>query len=207
MATKFETNPNGTVPVWINRVAGSSGKAYIYTQDSSYGGELQNRYGIVNETTLEVSTVDESTSGLSHNDNTITTNIPYYNLSEKNGVEKIYLKKGDILNSSAITEKYRSYFTGATNRDGGLPEGTYIAYENSDTKVLVGIGPDNSQIAIGKNGGAAILKASVSNGPGTIDISKVDKYLLGFVDTGNSVIYKLGKWNATTQNIITVERK
>lgn len=110
----------------------------------------------------------------------IKTRFPVksYNLSEVNGVQVTEYEVGKSQTSS-INKKDRLYFIGGDNLGNGLIEGTYTC--RNDSNRLYGVGPNGEQIAIGTNGGAAILKTkkSVSS---SIDLSKIQKTLPGQVN-------------------------
>lgn len=161
---------------------GKEGYAIVAPYDlSSINSLTQNQKlpAIKTDTTKWIK-IDETTlEGTIENADLASLDFKYYNnypvetysLSEKDGVLISHRDVGDPITTTAESSKYRSYFTGATNRDGGLPEGGYLAFENSDNKMLLGLGPNNSQIAIGSNGGAAILKNGISGSVGTFDIN------------------------------------
>lgn len=178
---------------WGNtaRIYGGEGKAYYIRiiQMSGHPDEIDlSEYVEINETTLDATyhsgspTIDTSEKN--------NYEVSAYSLSESNGVSISTREVGALTSASAVTSKYRDYFTGATNADGGIPEGTYMAFENEDNGVLVGIGPNQSQIAIGTNGGAAILKAKASS-VGSLDIAQVDTFRVGYVNNKNGVYYKV----------------
>lgn len=114
------------------------------------------------------------------------------NLSETNGFTSL---KANIRGSLAgESEKISDYFVGASNAGNAIPEGTFIA--NNRDSYYVGIGPNGENIAIGSNGGAAILKKT-SSVP-SISFNKIVTYLPGMLDVGNTKYYLLYKDNGTT---------
>lgn len=107
-----------------------------------------------------------------------------YTLSEKNGVMASKVSAGG--SPTVENVKKSPYFIGASNLGEPLPEGAFIAANEDDR--LYGIASSGEQIAIGTNGGAAILKAkkTVSN---TIDITKMVFWLKGYINTSEFTSY------------------
>ena len=116
-----------------------------------------------------------------------------YALSEVGGVKII--KSEPNQKYSGLTTVKSSYFTGASNSNSSIYEGTYLAFKN-DSDQLYGIGTDGSQIAIGSNGGAAFLKTkkgSISAG----SFADIMKYYRGYLKTDNDVTYLFAPLNNT----------
>ena len=86
-------------------------------------------------------------------------NISSYTLSEQNGLVETKITEENP-HSSVAQSKVMNYFVGASNLGGSIPEGSYFPYVYDER--YYGIGPNGAQIAIGKNGGAAILKKTLS---------------------------------------------
>lgn len=109
---------------------------------------------------------------------TVSYGVETYSLSELNGVRASKISSGDSPEIEDI--KKSEYFLGATNLCEPLPEGTFIA-ANEDGR-LYGIAATGEQLAIGTNGGTAILKTkkTVSN---NIDIQKAVLWLKGYINT------------------------
>lgn len=108
-----------------------------------------------------------------------------YSLSEQSGVQVLESVPGTSYYGSET--KKSNYFLGASNLDSGLYEGTYLANLNSADQ-LYGIGTDGTQIAIGSNGGAAILKTklgSFSSG----SFNDIMKYYRGFINNDTNTTY------------------
>lgn len=89
----------------------------------------------------------------------IRHSISSYNLSETGGLILRKYEVGSPMNQYD-DEKVSPYFVGGDNLGNGLIEGSFTA-KNVDG-VIAGIGPSGEQIAIGSNGGAAILKTKKS---------------------------------------------
>lgn len=119
-----------------------------------------------------------------------------YSLSEKNGVMKTEISVGGSTTPSEV--KKSNYFLGATNLCEALPEGSFIAANENDR--LYGIASGGEQVAIGTNGGAAILKTkkSVSN---SIDINKVVLWAKGYITTEDYTAYLM--INGTTNRVLS----
>ena len=86
-----------------------------------------------------------------------------------------------------VAEKRSPCFVGASNLGEALPEGTFIAAKDLDGR-LYGIASSGEQVAIGNNGGAAILKTKKSVST-TIDISKVALWLNGYINLDSGTSY------------------
>lgn len=196
LSAKFHMDGDSRLPAYFTKLRGGEGKAYyFYGSGTSVNSvtEYTDRYCEIDESTLDGTIRNESTSGLPYHNVTPQYEVSSYLLSEKNGVTIV--KKGPGI-SGTESSFYRRYFTGASNSGDGLPEGTYIALENTDNGMLVGLGPNNTQIAIGTNGGAAILKTPATSGPGTINLDQIDTRFRGSVNTNNLVGYKTGTFDA-----------
>ena len=109
-----------------------------------------------------------------------------YDISESNGVRYLIAKVGKP--STGEYEKISNYFCGASNLGGALPEGSYTAVRDTDNR-LWGLGPNGEQIAIGTNGGAAILKKKKSSI--SIDFDNNVKWLRGYIsdDSGSAYLF------------------
>ena len=107
-----------------------------------------------------------------------------YTLSEQNGVQALTVEAG--ASSDGETVKISNYFCGASNLGGSLPEGPYVAIKDTSDR-LWGIGPNGENIAIGTNGGAAILKKK--NSGTTINFDKNVKWLRGYVSDDSGAAY------------------
>lgn len=108
-----------------------------------------------------------------------------YNISEQNGVTLTKIESGG--SPEIVTEKRSPCFVGASNLGEALPEGTFIAAKDPDGR-LYGITASGEQVAIGNNGGAAILKAKKSVST-SIDISKVVLWLNGYINLESGTSY------------------
>ena len=147
---------DGKIIAYLNKHPGSSSG---YDVVSDYGDRL-----IVDPETLETQVVVGSgTEG----DYPAPDSFPYdvyqdvstYSVSEQNGVTATTIAAGKPPEKTQV--KISPYFTGATNLGSAIPEGTYLAMKDS-LNCLYGIVGSGNQVAIGSNGGAAILKASKS---------------------------------------------
>lgn len=184
----FQTAKDGRA--YNARIYGAEGKAYYGRWISSSGsaGSFDTSELVeIDETTLNATYITSAPAV----DTSLYNKYPVYaySLSEANGVMRKTRNVGDPVSQTPSSEKYRDYYTGATNADGGLPEGDFVAFENDDG-VLIGIGPNSTQIAIGTNGGAAILKTKASSSAPSLDISGTDTIRRGYVNTNNFVYYK-----------------
>lgn len=147
--------------------------------DSSNGSSTPSDTGqriVIEPETLDASLVSSGYSLPSRLEYTVNYGVETYSLSEQNGVMAATIEAGgppDIVN-----EKISPYFIGATNLMSPLPEGTFIAAKDPNG-CLYGIASTGEQIAIGTNGGAAILKTKKTVNA-TIDISKVVVWLKGY---------------------------
>ena len=108
-----------------------------------------------------------------------------YNISEQNGVTLTKIESGG--SPEIVTEKRSPCFVGASNLGEALPEGSFIAAKDPDGR-LYGIAASGEQVAIGNNGGAAILKAKKSVST-PIDISKVVLWLNGYINLESGTSY------------------
>ena len=106
----------------------------------------------------------------------VSYGVETYSLSEKNGVSVTKIDTGKP--PAIITEKRSPYFLGASNLAESLPEGTFIATSDLNGR-LYGSASSGQQLAIGTNGGAAMLKAKKTLSA-NIDISKTVLWLKGF---------------------------
>lgn len=112
----------------------------------------------------------------STNDYTVLYGAEAYSMSETNGVSKTYYEVGDSPEQKTI--KRSQYFLGASNLMEPLPEGTLLAAQDSDGR-LYGIASTGEQLAIGLNGGTAILKSKKTVSE-SIDLANVVLWLKGF---------------------------
>lgn len=106
-----------------------------------------------------------------------------FTLGEKTGVMSSVSIPGG--NKTYQDIKKSNYFIGASNLGEPLPEGAYIANVIDDR--LYGIGPSGEQIAIGTNGGAAILKEKKTSV--SINRSSIVTMFLGYTTINNTTYY------------------
>lgn len=118
-------------------------------------------------------------------DYTVFKGCETYSISEQNGVTLTKIESGG--SPEIVTEKRSPCFVGASNLGEALPEGTFIAAKDPDGR-LYGIASSGEQLAIGNNGGAAILKTKKSVST-TIDISKVVLWLNGYINLESGTSY------------------
>lgn len=154
--------------------------AYLLEQSGSSGSK--NDSGdriIVDPETLDISVSldDSSTYPLpAKYDYEVSYGVETYSLSEVQGVMASEIEAGgspDVQNS-----KISPYFLGGSNLAESLPEGTFIAAKDPSGR-LYGIASGGQQLAIGTNGGAAMLKTKKQIST-SIDISKVVLWQKGF---------------------------
>lgn len=108
-----------------------------------------------------------------------------YSISEQNGLTLTKIETGG--SPEVVTEKRSPCFVGASNLGEALPEGTFIAAKDLDGR-LYGIASSGEQLAIGNNGGAAILKTKKSVST-SIDISKIVLWLNGYINLESGTSY------------------
>ena len=116
----------------------------------------------------------------------IRHSISSYNLSEAGGLILRKYKVGSPMDQYE-DEKLSPYFIGGDNLGNGLIEGSFTA-KNVDG-VIVGIGPSGEQIAIGSNGGAAILKSKKS--AATINYANGQRRFPGQIITDDGTQYTM----------------
>lgn len=165
---------------------GLTGKAAVYYTDTYWS--------IIDETTFSVE--NHLGDGSRYSDtgyeipNWNTTKYPVqtYSLSEENGVMISKKEVGVDIQTPAISEKINDYFIGATNANSGMPEGAFLAI--SDEGRLYGVGPGGEYIAIGTDGGAAVLKKKGSGVP-SINFNKIQSMRRGYVNLNDKAYYIL----------------
>ena len=112
--------------------------------------------------------------------------VQTFDLSEANGVSVSKKEAGSKVSDGFTSEHVADYFLGASNAGGGLPEGTFLAIEDSGR--YYGLTSSGEQLAIGADGGAAVLKAKASSVP-SIDKEKVLSVAKGYLNTSKGVVY------------------
>lgn len=130
-------------------------------------------------TSINASTLE----GTYHTDTTtipdfypVTDSVSMYTLSEQNGV----VEKKSVIGSVHGTYeeiKKSNYFLGANNSNLAIVEGSFTC--RNDNGRLFGFGPNGENIAIGSNGGAAMLKKKSSASSGISSIDKVVDWFPG----------------------------
>lgn len=116
----------------------------------------------------------------------IRHSISSYNLSETGGLILRKYEVGSPMNQYD-DEKVSPYFVGGDNLGNGLIEGSFTA--KTVDGVIVGIGPSGEQIAIGSNGGAAILKTKKSTA--TINYANGQRRFPGQIITDDGTQYTM----------------
>ena len=155
---------------------------------------------VVDPETLETSVELNASSTYplpSKYDYDVSYGVETYSLSEANGVQASEIKVGESPN--VVSTKLSPYFLGATNLMESLPEGTFIAAKDPNG-TLYGIASGGQQLAIGTNGGAAMLKTKKSVST-TIDISKVVNWLKGFYVSEDYTAYLMV--NGVTNRVLS----
>lgn len=170
-------NPQGNIGVYEN-----DGTIILF--DMRNIGNVTN-YDIIDENSLMV-TYGGDNFGSSIPDYISNYNAETYTLSEKNGVVTSKVIIGSSRQYSDV--KKSNYFCGASNSGEAIPEGTFVA-KNIESR-LYGVGPNGENIAIGTNGGAAILKGKTDL-PASIDKQKIITEHVGYKTVDNKTIYLL----------------
>lgn len=116
-------------------------------------------------------------------------------LSETGGLSKVYRDIDDWSDESS-TEKILNYFLGASNSSDGLPEGSFLCYK-SDSRYY-GVDSSGHQIAIGSNGGAAVLKTKVS-APASLALANIVGWNRGMIDVGSMRLYLIANPKTNSQ--------
>ena len=143
---------------------------------------------IINPETLDVTFIYHQISEYPAPDKfqyKVAYEVREYNLSETGGVIVVKYEAGEP--PSQVTEKRSNYYLGASNLGDPIPEGTLIASEDLSGR-LYGIASSGEQIAIGLNGGAAILKTK-KEVDSTVDISKSVLWLKGYYNSDDHTSY------------------
>lgn len=159
--------------------------------------DSKTEYSVLDENNL---TISNSSGELSifPRDNKTNYEVETYSLSEANGVQVTSSIIGS--NNKFETSQKSKYFIGANNSGDAIPEGTLIA-ANDDGR-LYGIVSGGKQVAIGTNGGAAILKTTKTSG--SINATNVMKIHKGFINVDSSSGYiqytGVNKRNASISN-------
>lgn len=181
---------------------------YIYSDPDAVNSN-KTPFGIANIDTYNLNiTSGTPTEQAALNKHTAKCSAYLYSLSEENGLVQNGITEGQP-NTDRTSSKIMNYFLGANNSGNAIPEGNFSAYE--DNGRYYGVGPNGEQIAIGTNGGAAVLKKTVSV-PSSLDLSKVNTFRKGTLNkdsvnyyilisnttqyygkTGNATVYYIGK--------------
>lgn len=141
-------------------------------------------YVILDENNLTISAGSSGALTKSPRDNKTNYEIETYKISEANGVQVSSSIVGS--NNEFATSQKSKYFIGANNSGDAMPEGTFIAMNDDDR--LYGIVTGGKQVAIGTNGGAAVLKTAKSIS-GSINADNVMKFYKGFINVDSSTGY------------------
>lgn len=191
---------NGTViPCIVYHKVSDKFVGYLSEKDAGNTNTDSGYRVIVDPETLDISIVnDASTYPLpSKYEYTPLHGVETYSLSEANGVTASEIEAGGT--TDVISSYISPYFIGASNLAESIPEGTFIAAKDPSGR-LYGIASGGQQLAIGTNGGAAMLKAkkSVSS---NIDISKVVLWQKGFYISEDYTAYLM--LNGVTNRVLS----
>ena len=127
----------------------------------------------------------------------VSYGVETYSLSESEGVTTSEIEAGK--SPEIISTKLYPYFLGASNLSEPLPEGTFIAAKDPGGQ-LYGIASGGQQLAIGTNGGAAMLKTKKPIST-SIDISKVVLWQKGFYVSEDYTAYLM--INGVTNRVLS----
>lgn len=155
---------------------------------------------VVDPETLETSIELDASSTYplpSKYDYDVSYGVETYSLSESEGVTTSEIEAGK--SPEIISTKLYSYFLGASNLSEPLPEGTFIAAKDPGGQ-LYGIASGGQQLAIGTNGGAAMLKTKKPIST-SIDISKVVLWQKGFYVSEDYTAYLMV--NGVTNRVLS----
>ena len=175
-------------PYNIYHLVGDKIINYLRRGGSSFDYEDEGARIIINPETLDVTYVYNQASAYpppERFDYKVFKGCETYSISEQNGVTLTKIETGG--SPESVAEKRSPCFVGASNLGEALPEGTFIAAKDPDGR-LYGIAASGEQVAIGNNGGAAILKTKKSVST-TIDISKVVLWLNGYINLDSGTSY------------------
>lgn len=157
---------------------------------------LPRSYGVIDPNTLtttlhDITLLGDNPMAPTGQDWYNTTNYPIYSeYSKFNGSEQNGLTENTATNfvENVSSEKISDYFIGASNANISLPEGLIIGINTNDG--IVGVASAGNNIFIGNNGGAAILKKTIS--VGSINEDQIFKWAKGYINNGTIVGYLLG---------------
>ena len=205
--TQFTNVPNSLYSRWVSpytiwHYVANQIIAYFAGSDS---GNESTDYGdriVINPDDLSAQYVTDGASTYplpSEYSYNVSYGVETYSLSEKNGVSVTKIDTGKP--PAIITEKRSPYFLGASNLAESLPEGTFIATSDSNGR-LYGSASGGQQLAIGTNGGAAMLKAKKTLAA-NIDISKTVLWLKGFYISDEYTAYLM--IDGTTNYVLTYD--
>ena len=129
-----------------------------------------------------------------------------YTVSESGGCSKISASKGQ--NYNGVTSRISNYFLALSNSGNDIYEGTLMANKNSSNQ-LYGIGSDGTQVAIGSNGGAAILKKKIS-GISVGSFADIMKFYRGYLQKDGHLYLlfskpsNVGQYYNVTQTVLRI---
>lgn len=196
-----DTLSNGVVGTFnIYHHVGDKFVSYLRVQkqpdtDSDSGHRI-----VVDPETLETSVELNASSTYplpSKYDYDVSYGVETYSLSESEGVTTSKIEVGK--SPEIISTKLYPYFLGASNLSEPLPEGTFIAAKDPGGQ-LYGIASGGQQLAIGTNGGAAMLKTKKQIST-SIDISKVVLWQKGFYISEDYTAYLMV--NGVTNRVLS----
>lgn len=194
-----------TAPVVASATSGTRSK-FVYTSNERICDYIGNNPVYANTQTSWTSIDENSLQATYHTDSlpsmprTYVTKYPMevYTLSEQKGVMKSSAVMGGA--NTFSDSKKSNYFLGASNSGNAIPQGTFLAANVDDR--LYGIGPSGEQIAIGKNGGAAVLNAKQTVSQ-SIDKTNVVKWLKGMLNFDGKTYYLQ---DGTNPSVIVIGR-
>lgn len=212
---------NGATDKKANRITYGQNGSWILRSVTNSGS---NKYTIIDEEDLnaQIYSGDPDPNTYYLKDYRVEYGFSLYSLSEKNGLQAKQAVVGGV--PEGTISKISPYFIAGSNSGESIPEGSYMAFKDSET--YVGSGPNGEPIAIGSNGGAAILKNKYSV-TATLNFSKIPSWLPGSLESGGSQKYLVcgdlmrapgddSKWtesvnkgvgNISTATVVTIERE
>ena len=162
--------------------------SYLQSGSGSISYEDEGARFLINPETLDLTSVYNKATEYPVPERfnyTVYCGTETYSLSESGGVLQSKIEAGGPPDVSS--SKKSPYFIGASNLGDPMPEGTLIAANDGEGR-LYGIASGGEQIAIGTNGGAAILKTKKSVNT-SIDISKSVLWMVGYLIKDDGTYY------------------
>ena len=174
---------NAMIDKKANRITYGQNGSWILRSVTNSGS---NKYTIIDEEDLnaQIYSGDPDPNTYYLKDYRVEYGFSLYSLSEKNGLQAKQAVVGGV--PEGTISKISPYFIAGSNSGESIPEGSYMAFE--DSGMYVGSGPNGEPIAIGSNGGAAILKNKYTVSA-TLDFSKIPSWVKGSYGTDSSQKY------------------